>query len=181
MPLGIGDSGMLGSAIDDLTGQPRQSEREGGTRDTFEVQDFDTWYGDNLEAGAWVDLAEYVVEPQTAYRWGHGSAPVEETLGRMAAHFEDGAGNQVKGSVRLKTRNANDENADTEVAGIPTRKLDKLSASKRDKYAQPEVGAKVGEESKLVVQFRLSSASAGTSIDETADPSEVEMDVTRYS
>lgn len=176
----MGNGGYLGSAIDDFTGQSRQSRNEGGSPDTFETEDFPTWNGDALSSGQWVDLAVYPVEAQTEYNVGYGTAAVESTVGRFFAAFEDGSGNAVSGQVRIKTRDANDGNVDTEISSISTARLNSNENDYTKQVAVPEVTntPKVGEDSKIVVQFKLSSNSQGTSADQAA--STMLFDATRF-
>lgn len=173
--------GHLGGKIDDITGQEKQSKQEGGTKDTFDEDRFTAWYGDNLQAGEWRTLAEYVVEPQTAYNIGHGSAPVEETVGRFYSVFMDGSGSETVGMVRVQTSNSHDENTDTEVSAIASQRLSNGSiGNKREQYAIPENTNtdKVGTDSKIKVLFKLKESSSGTNISKSA--STVLYDMTRY-
>lgn len=177
------DSGMLGSAINDMTGQPEQSEAAGGTRDTFDKERWTTRYGSNLEDGEFIILAEYEVEAQTSYQVGHGSAPVEETVGRWASRFYDSTeGADVEGEIRVVTNNANGTDRDVLISGVHTRRLDKLDANKRAKEAVPEKNgySRVGEESKIQIEFRRSPNSTGQAVDWTAAETDVEYDMTRY-
>lgn len=175
-------SGHLGGAINDVTGQSEKSKAAGGTRDTFDTARFTNFYGDNLVAGEWRTLAEYVVEPQTEYNVGFGSAPVDETVGRFYSQFKDGATTPqlVTGMVRITTTNSHDQNKDTEVSSIATQRLDTNAGDKTKQYAQPEVEDtdKVGPDSKIKVLFKLSASSAGTTIVE--GNSTALYDMTRY-
>lgn len=171
--------GYLGAGIDDFTGQSEKSKKEGGNRGRLTLDDMTILGANALVEGTWVDLAEYEVEPQTEYKWGYGTSAVSETVGRILGAFDDGAGNAVDVDLRLKTRNGNDENENTEVSNIGADELTDASAAKRDQYAQPETGRKVTTHSKMVVQARLNPGSAGTSID--VPSSMLKTHVTRYS
>lgn len=182
MPFGIND-GMLGSAIDDMTGQPAESKAEGGTRDTFDKNRWTEKQGSNLVDGEWIPLLTYTVEAQTRYNVGHGSAPVEETVGRWASAFYDStAAAYVEGSVRVITDNANGTNQDTEISSIQTRRLDKVGQDKRAQEAVPEATDtdKVGEESVIQILFKRDPNSAGQAIDWTDANTQTAYDMTRY-
>lgn len=174
MPFGLN----LGETLEDIQGKPNQSQ--GGSPDTLEEQDFTSTFGSNLQAGEWVDAAVYTVEAQTQYNVGYGKADRPETMGRWYATFTDGAGNAVTGQCRILTRDANDENVDEEIAGVSTSRLDSDPNDFRKQKGTPEVldTPKVGEDSKIILQFKLKSGSAGTSIDFGA--SDFMLDMTRY-
>lgn len=170
----------LGSAVDEISGQPKQSS--GGSHFILTVSDFDTTWGDNIEAGAWVDVAEFIVGAQTQYNVGYGASDRPATVGRWYAVFQDGSGNVVKGQVRIVTRNANDKAVETDISGLSTTRLGGDPDDYRTLQAVPEVLAtnRVGEDSKVVLQFNLDASSAGTSIDFGATPTKFELDLTRY-
>lgn len=169
---------MFGSAVDSVTGQAKGSEN--GSLFTLETDDLDQTFGDNLTAGSWVDAAEFIVPAQTAYNVGYGVADNEATVGRFYANFEDGSSNEVKGQVRIITRNANDKAVETDISSLSTARLDSDISNYRQQVAVPEVldTSKVGQDSKVVIQFKLKSGSSGTSIDFSA--STMMLDLTEY-
>lgn len=169
---------MLSDPIDRLSGKPRGSER--GSHFTLESDDFASTFGSNLEVDEWVDAAVFVVPAQTAYNVGFGTAENESTVGRWYASFDDGSGNTVSGQVRIVTRNARDKAVETDISSVSTSKIDADPNDYRTQYAVPEIldTNKVGEDSKVVLQFKLKSSSTGTSIDFSA--SDFELDLTEY-
>lgn len=171
-------SDMFGSAVNQISGKPSGSDR--GSQYTLEEQNFDNKFGSSLVAGSWKDAAEYIVPAQTAYNVGYGSADKESTVGRWYANFDDGGGNTVTGQARIVTRNANDKAVETDISAITTARLNANANDPRTQVAVPEIldTNKVGEDSKVVFQFKLDSNSTGTSIDFTA--SEFRLDLTEY-
>lgn len=177
------DGGFLGGAIDDLTGQPAETAKGGGTQDTFDKNRWTSRYGSNLADGEFTLLLEYEVEAQTEYNVGHGSAPVEETVGRWASVFYDStAGAPVEGDIRVVTDNANGTDPDTLISSIQTGRLDRLNSDKRAKEAVPEKTGfrNVGEESKIKVLFRRSPDSTGKEVDWASGNTATEYDMTRW-
>lgn len=178
-----GAAGGGNTPTDTRRGIPTQSAKEGA--DYFDIQegDFQNTFGNNLTAGVWSDLAEFVVGAQNAYNIGWGIADAPDVVGRWYMVLDDGAGNEVVGQARIKTRNSNDERVDTEIRGVPTSRLNTDPNDFRKQYAMPENREtdKVGEDSKAVLQFKLSSASAGTSVDFTAAATEVSIPASNYS
>lgn len=165
--------------VEDITGQSKQSR--GGAFETFDEDDFDTFNGGNLQEGQYVDLAVYTVEAQTQYNVGFGKADRPENQGRFFAAFDDGAGAEVSGKVRIVTRTAQDKRPDTDVSGISTARLNTNVNDRRLQYPLPEIvdTPRVGEDSKIVLQFKLKPGSAGVAIDQAA--STILLDVTEYS
>lgn len=170
--------GNLGSAVDQITGKPKNSR--GGSYHDLEEQNFDNTFGSNLVAGSWKDAAEFIVSAQTEYNVGYGAADTESTVGRWFATLDDGAGNTVTGQCRIVTRNANDKAVETDISGVSTSRLNKSNPT--EQYKVPEVmdTNRVGEDSKIVFQFKLDSGSAGTSIDFTAAATEFRLSLTEY-
>lgn len=164
-------------------GVPSASIEEGVSYDQIEAEDFDNTFGSNLTAGVWVDAAEFVCDAQNAYNVGWGMAEFPEVVGRWFMVLDDGSGNAVTGVARIKTRNSNDEQVDTEVRGVPTSRLDTDVSDYRKQYALAEIRQtpKVGEDSKIVLQFKLASGSVGTTIDFTAGATTVLIPVSNYS
>ena len=169
---------LFSNGIDSVTGKAEGSE--GGSQFTLETDDLDNKFGSNLSAGSWVDAAEFVVPAQTAYNVGYGVADNEATVGRFYSHFEDGSSNNVEGQVRIVTRNANDKAVETDISALSTARLDSDASDFRRQVAVPEVldTNKVGQDSKVVIQFKLKSSSTGTSIDFGA--STLMLDLTEY-
>lgn len=169
----------LQNAVDEITGKPAGSES--GDHFTLEKDDFDRTES-ALTEGEFEDVAEYVVPAQTMYDVGYGSSQHEATVGRWYASFDDGNGNTVSGIVRVETRNARDKNVDTEISGVSTSRLDSDPSDYRTQYAVPQVTdtPPVGEDSKVVIKFKLKSGSTGTSIDWSADATDFELDLTEF-
>lgn len=167
-----------GSAVDQISGKPQGSEM--GSEYVLEEQNFDNTFGSNLSAGSWVDAAEFIVNAQTQYNVGYGSADKDATVGRWYANFEDGSSNAVVGQARIVTRNANDKAVETDISAVATSRLDTNANDPRQQYAVPEIldTNRVGEDSKIVLQFKLDSGSTGTSIDFSA--SEFQLSLTEY-
>lgn len=175
-------SGLFGGdPIDRITGQPKQSG--GGTYAEITEESWDNTFGSNLVAGSWQDLAEFVVNAQNEYNVGFGSADVPAAVGRWYMVLDDGAGNEVTGLARIKTRNSNDERVDTEVKEVHTRRLNTAANDYRQQYAVGERREtdRVGEDSKVVLQFNLSPDSTGTSVDFTAAATVNQIPLTNYS
>jgi hypothetical protein len=172
----------LGRGINRILGQSKRAESQGGSEFTIEAHNFDNTYGSNLQSGTWVDLAEYIVGAQTAYNVGYGVADIPDKVGRFYAHFEDGSSNVVSGQVRILTRDANDKNVDTEISGMSTSRLDSDANDWRKQVAVPEIERtpKVGEDSKIVIQFKLDPGSTGTTIDMSASGTQFLLDTTQY-
>ena len=179
--MGLMDNLGLGNAVDNVTGQPSNSGA-GRFRDITE-DDFENTYGDNLQAGTWRTLAEYIVEAQNRYNVGFGVATVPDKVGRWYMVLDDGSGNLVTGEARLKTMNSNDEQVETEQRAVPTSRLNTDPNDFRKQFALPENQntLSVGEDSKIVLQFRLNSSSAGTSVDFSADATDINIPSTNYS
>jgi hypothetical protein len=169
---------LLTGGIDEVTGKAKGSEN--GSQFTLEEGDWDNTFGDNLVAGQWVDAAEFIVPAQTQYNVGYGVAGNEATVGRFYSHFEDGSGNVTAGQVRIVTRDANDKNVETDISSLSTSRLDADATDYRTQVAVPEVldTNRVGQDSKVVMQFKLKSGSTGTSIDFPA--SDQQLDLTEY-
>jgi len=168
----------LRDPIDRMTGKPRGSEA--GSQFTLEADDFDNTFGSNLTAGSWVDAAEYIIPAQTQMNVGYGSSENPATVGRFYAAFEDDASNTTAGQVRIVTRNARDKAVETDISALSTARLNGDPNDYRTLQAVPEVldTNRVGEDSKIVLQFKLNSGSTGTSID--FDASSFELDLTDY-
>lgn len=182
MPHSLGKA-LFGNGIDDLTGQPSGSSAEGGTQDTFDKNRWTDKQGTNLVDGEFVPLLTYTVEAQTTYNVGHGSAKIEETVGRWTSAFYDStAAAYVDGDIRVVTDNANGTDTDVEISTIQTGRLDKQGATKRSKEAVAEAvnTDKVGEESVIQVLFRRDPNSAGQAIDWADANSYTSYDMTRY-
>lgn len=184
--LGLG--GILGQAqqtLGQVQGKPEGSE--GGRYAEIVAESFTgpqgTTWGDNLSPGDWIDLAQFTVRAQNQYNVGFGTADIPSKVGRWAMHLDDGSGNQVKGIARIKTRNANQEGVDTEVRSIHTRRLNKIGASHREQFAVPEQleTDRVGEDSNVVLQFKLANTSTGTTVDFSAQATKVTIPLTNYS
>jgi hypothetical protein len=171
-------SNIAGSAVDSISGKPEGSQM--GSEYVLEEQNFDNTFGSNLTAGSWVDAAEFIVPAQTRYNVGYGSADKSATVGRWYANFEDGSSNAVVGQARIVTRNANDKAVETDISAVATSRLDTNQSDPRTQYAVPEIldTNKVGEDSKVVLQFKLDSGSTGTSIDFSA--STFQLSLTEY-
>lgn len=171
----------LTSSVDSITGQPKASGD--GRYAEISEGDFDNTFGSDLQAGVWRDLAEFVVDAQNKYNVGFGSADIPSTVGRWYMVLDDGAGNLVVGQARLKTRNSNDEQVETEVRSVHTRRLDTDPNTQSEQFAVPEVQKTdtVGEDSKVVLQFKLSGDSTGTAVDFTAANTVVQIPLTNYS
>jgi len=167
------------SSVDEITGQTD----ERGRYAEIDADDWDNTFGSNLSSGVWRDLAEYVVEPQNQYNIGFAAASVPDRVGRWYMVLDDGNGNEVTGLARIKTRNSNDENVDTEVRAVHTRRLNTDANDFRKQYAVPESQntPSVGEDSKIVLQFKLASGSTGTSVDFGADATVTQFPLTNYS
>lgn len=178
---GGGGGGMRSS--EQRRGVPSASVQEGVAYSTVEEGDFDNTFGDNLTAGVWVDLAEFVVGAQNAYNVGWGMAEFPDVVGRWFQALSDTNGNAVEGVARIKTRNSNDERVETEVRGIPTTRLDTDVSDYRKQQTLPEnrSTAKVGEDSKIVLQFKLKSSSTGTSVDFAHADTNIVVPVSNYS
>lgn len=178
MPLGLGS---ISDPVDRLTGQSSQ-----GRQGDYDEIDEDRWantYGDDLQAGVWRDLAEFIADPQNEYNIGFGVSDVPARVGRWYMVLDDGAGNEVVGQARVKSRNSNDEAVETEIRGVPSRRLNSDPSDYRKQYAVPEVTNtdSIGEDSKFVLQFKLAGSSAGTSVDFTADATVVSLPITNFS
>lgn len=176
MPFGID----LGGSVDSITGQPKGSE--GGSYDEIDEARFHNTFGNDLQAGVWRDLAEFVCGAQNQYNVGYASSENAQKVGRWYMVLADGAGNFVTGTARIKTRDSNDEGVDTEIRGIHTRRLDTVADDYTKQYAVEEQlnTPKVGEDSKIVLQFKLASSSTGTSVDFTAANTVVQIPLTNY-
>lgn len=170
--------GSLGNALDQVSGKPKGSER--GSHYVLEEQNFTTTFGANLTAGSFQDAAEFVVPAQTRYNVGYGGSDAPATVGRWYANLEDGSGNAVTGQARIVTRNAQDKAVETDISAVATSRLDTSASDFRQQYAVPEIRDTnmVGEDSKVVLQFKLDSGSSGTSIDFTA--STFQLSLTEY-
>lgn len=172
-------TGQLSESVAQINGQPEGSA--GGRYEEIQEGDFDNTFGNNLTAGSWNTLAEFVVDAQNSYNVGFGKAEVESKVGRWYMVLDDGAGAEVVGEARIKTMNSNDENVDTEVKAVPTSRLNTDITDYRKQFAvgEQKSTAKVGEDSKIVLQFRLSSSSTGTSVDFPS--STIMLPATNYS
>lgn len=172
--------------VDEVTGQ-RNSGAEGRYAEISE-DDFQNTFGSDLQAGVWRDLAEFVVDAQNKYNVGYGSAGVPSTVGRWYMALYDptadaGAGAYVTGHARIKSRNSNDEGVETEVRSVHTRRLDTDPNTPSEQFAVPEIErtATVGEDSKVVLQFKLSEDSVGTAVDFAAAETVVAIPLTNFS
>lgn len=172
-----------GSSEEARRGLPAASVEEGVDYDEIDSNRFTNTYGSNLTAGVWRDLAEFVADAQNAYNVGFGMQDYPERVGRWYMVLDDGAGNLVTGVARIKSRNSNDENVETEIRGVHTRRLNTVSDDYRRQFALEENREtnKVGEDSKIVLQFKLDGSSAGTSVDFTAAATVVAIPVSNYS
>jgi len=159
--------GGTGGSVETRRGVPDASAGEGVSPDTIRAEDWDNTFGSNLQAGVYRDAAEFVIGAQNAYNIGFGKAEFPDVVGRWYQILDDGNGNQVVGLSRLKTRNSNDERVDTEVRAVEAATLNANANDYRTQFALPEnrETPKVGEDSKIVFQFKLSPSSTGTSID----------------
>lgn len=142
-------------------GQRDQAEPQGsgdGSYHAFNVtEEFDDIGLDNLSTDRFVNVLEYVVDPQVAYSWGYGDVNKPDFVGRIYADIRDDADEPITGKLRLWSDNARQNDPEGhgswEVAEL------RQTLDRRDSWVKlQEVDmAAVGQDSRLQIQFKTYS------------------------
>lgn len=143
---------------------------EGGDRDMLTENRFDTWNGDSLVDGEFVELAYFTVPAQTGYTWGFGE-PREgksDNQGRIYFDPQGDTPSDTVGRLRLESRNAVGKN----IEDHGTFHSSELRQTLTDRLTWPFLPERsmpiVGEDSQLVLKFEYdSSASTDSTVDQS--------------
>lgn len=179
--LGLGNilnqaRGGIGQALETPSGS------RGADRDMFTENRFDTWTGDSLTDGAFVELANFSVPAQTGYTWGYGepSEGKSDNQGRIYFDPQGDTPSDTVGRLRLNSRNAVGKNR----ADHGTFHSSELRQTLTDRRTWPFLPERdmpiVSEDSVLYLEFEYdSSASTDSTVDQTN--STLRMNVTEFS
>lgn len=146
---------------------------------TLTVSDF-SGIGDGdvtVTAGTYTTIGTYTVGAQRAATVGQGSIqndPVNQ--GKIFIDLEDGTAADLDGWVRVVLANANETRTEV-VLELRTERLSENPTDDTKWFHQPEFPLKVGEDSKILIQFKADGSGTKTV---SATNSKIYLDITEY-